>query len=401
MSADDPARPSSTSPPAMADTARPLRVGIACFSTFGGSGVVACEIGLSLAARGHQIHVFSDDRPSRLADAGANLTFHPVELRPYPQLKDSPYALGLTSAIVDVSKRERLDVVHAHYAIPHAISAYLARQVLLPDAPAVVTTLHGTDITLVGNDASFLPLTRFSILASQAVTTPSRWLAEATRRNFDIPGAACAIEVIPNFVDTRRFSPAAVPLPRPRLLDLVHVSNFRPLKRIDDVVLIFDEARRLLPGAPLVLTLVGDGPERPRVEALVARLGLGEHVRFLGERIDLPAVLRRSDLFLLPSETESFGLAALEAMACGVPVVASDVGGIPEVVVDGESGLLAPVGDTPAMARHVVRLLGDPAEHARFAAAARRRVESTFRLEPIVARYEALYRRVIAGTSTG
>jgi N-acetyl-alpha-D-glucosaminyl L-malate synthase BshA len=398
MTADDPARPSPPSPPAVSDPARPLRVGIACFSTFGGSGVIACEIGLSLAARGHRIHVFSDDRPSRLADAGANLTFHPVELRPYPQLKDSPYALGLTSAIVDVSKRERLDVVHAHYAIPHAISAYLARQVLLPDAPAVVTTLHGTDITLVGNDASFLPLTRFSILASQAVTTPSRWLAEATRRNFDIAASARAIEVIPNFVDTARFSPAAAPPPRPRSLDLVHVSNFRPLKRVDDVVLIFDEARRLLPGAPLVLTLVGDGPERPRVEALVARLGLSEHVRFLGERIDLPTVLRRSDVFLLPSETESFGLAALEAMACGVPVVASDVGGIPEVVVDGESGLLAPVGDTPAMARHVVRLLGDPAEHARFAAAARRRVDSTFRLEPIVARYEALYRRVVAGT---
>lgn len=382
----------------MTTSARPLRVGIACFSTFGGSGVIAAEIGLSLAARGHKIHVFSDERPSRLGDEQENLRFHPVEIRTYPQLKDSPYALGLTSAIVDVSKREHLDVLHAHYAIPHAISVYLARQVLLPEAPAVVTTLHGTDITLVGSDPSFLPLTRFSIVASDAVTTPSAWLREATYVNLDVPRTV-PIDVVPNFVDTARFSPAAERAPRGAGAPfvLVHVSNFRPLKRVDDVVRVFAEARRRMPGTPLGLRLVGDGPERARVEALVRDLGLEASVEFLGERIDLPAVLRESDVFLLPSETESFGLAALEALACGVPVVASRVAGIPEVVADGEVGLLAPVGDVSGMATHVVRLLGDRALLERFSRAARRHVEAHFQLEPMVSRYEALYRRVVDG----
>ena len=381
---------------------RPLRIGIACFSTFGGSGVIASEIGLSLAARGHQIHVFSDDRPSRLGGEKQNLRFHPVEIRTYPQLKDSPYALGLTSAIVDVCKRERLDVLHAHYAIPHAISVYLARQVLLPEAPALVTTLHGTDITLVGSDPSFLPLTRFSIVASDAVTTPSAWLREATYVNLDVPRTV-AIDVVPNFVDTVRFAPPAA---RTATGDtapyvLVHVSNFRPLKRVDDVVRIFAETRRRMPGTKVVLRLVGDGPERPRVEALVSELGLEADVEFLGERVDLPAVLRHADVFLLPSETESFGLAALEALACGVPVVASRVAGIPEVVADGEVGLLAPVGDVAGMAAHVVRLLGDRALLERFSRAARRHVETHFQVEPMVSRYEAIYRRLVDGNPAG
>ncbi|HEY8927454.1 MAG TPA: N-acetyl-alpha-D-glucosaminyl L-malate synthase BshA [Polyangia bacterium] len=374
----------------------PLRVGIACFSTFGGSGVIASEIGLALAARGHRVHVFSDERPSRLpAEDGSNLIFHRVEIRPYPQLKDSPYALGLTSAIVDVCRRERLDVVHAHYAIPHAISAYLARQILAPDgdAPAIVTTLHGTDITLVGNDPSFLPLTRFSILASDAVTTPSAWLARATRQNFAISEDR-PIDVIPNFVDPARFHPAPPSAPQARPRALVHVSNFRPLKRVADVVRIFHAAAALRPELPLTLALVGDGPDRAAVEALAAELGVRDRVQLLGERVDLPSLLRASDLFLLPSETESFGLAALEAMACGLPVVASDVGGLPEVVVHGETGFLAPVGDVAAMARHVARLLGDECERARFGAAARARVEAHFRPDPIVTRYETLYRTV-------
>jgi N-acetyl-alpha-D-glucosaminyl L-malate synthase BshA len=329
----------------VSNDARPLRVGIACFSTFGGSGVVASEIGLTMAARGHTVHVFSDERPGRLGEATAPVHFHRVEIRSYPQLKDSPYALGLTSKIVEVARRDGLDLLHAHYAIPHAISAYLARQVLGAGAPAIVTTLHGTDITLVGNDPSFLPLTRFSILESDAVTAPSAWLAGATHRLLDIP-SDLAIDVIPNFVDTARFAPAveresdgATRAPdRPAVL--VHVSNFRALKRVDDVFAIFVEARRRMPGAPLSLWLVGDGPERERIRMGVRDQGLGAHVQFLGERIDLPTVLREADLFLLPSESESFGLAALEAMACGVPVVASDVGGIPEVVIDGETGLL-------------------------------------------------------------
>ena len=382
----------------MSTSERPLRIGIVCFSTFGGSGVIASEIGLCLASRGHRVHVFSDDRPSRLGDETRNLFFHPVELRTYPQLKDSPYALGLTSAIVDVCQRERLDVVHAHYAIPHAISAYLARQVLLPHAPVVVTTLHGTDITLVGNDPSFLPLTRFSIMASDAVTTPSTWLREATYQNLDVPRTV-PIEVIANFVDTERFSPGPAPAHRPpeRPFVLLHVSNFRPLKRVEDTVHTLAEVRRRLPGVNVTLRLVGDGPERERIHALVRTLNLGEHVHFLGERIDLPAVYRESDVFLLPSQTESFGLAALEALACGVPVVASRVGGIPEVVIDGEVGLLAELGDTVQMGAHVARLLTDDGMRARIARAARQRVETHFQLEPMVNRYEALYRRLVPG----
>jgi len=249
----------------------------------------------------------------------------------------------------------------------------------------------------VGSDPSFLPLTRFSIAASDAVTTPSAWLREATYQQLDVPRSV-AIEVVPNFVDTVRFSPVG----RARAADrspqhpfvLVHVSNFRPLKRVQDVVRIFAEARRLLPAAPLRLRLVGNGPERPGIEALVRELELQPFVRFLGDQVDLPALLRDSDLFLLPSETESFGLAALEAMACGVPVVASRVAGIPEVVADGESGLLAPVGDVAAMAGHVARLASDAAALTRFSAAARARAESHFQPGPIVDRYEALYQRL-------
>jgi N-acetyl-alpha-D-glucosaminyl L-malate synthase BshA len=383
----------------MNTAAPPLRVGIACFSTFGGSGVVASEIGLTLAARGHTVHVFSDDRPGRLGEGSANVYFHRVEIRSFPQLKDSPYALGLTSKIVEVARREGLDLLHAHYAIPHAISAYLARQVLGSTAPAIVTTLHGTDITLVGNDPSFLPLTRFSIMRSDAVTAPSAWLAEATHRLLDIP-RGLTIEVIPNFVDTARFAPSppndARTGPRGRPTVLVHVSNFRALKRVDDVVAIFVEARRRLLETPLSLWMVGDGPDRERIRQRVDALDLTAHVQFLGERIDLPDVLRHADVFLLPSESESFGLAALEAMSCGVPVVASHVGGIPEVVIDGETGLLAPVGDVATMATHVVKLLTDSALHARFASAARERAVTFFPLEPTVARYESLYRRLLA-----
>jgi len=382
---------------------RPLRIGIACFSTFGGSGVVASEAALSLAARGHRVHLFSDERPGRLGQGAGQVQFHGVAVRAYPQLKDSPYALALTSKIVEVARRDGLDLLHAHYAIPHAISAYLARQVLAAGGeaqPAIVTTLHGTDITLVGNDPGFLPLTRFSILASDAVTAPSAWLAEATHRLLDVPRDR-AIEVIPNFVDTGHFTPAPTaqtggrrpPDGRPVL---IHVSNFRPLKRVADVVAIFAEVRRRLPAAPPVLWLVGDGPERERVRDLLRDLGLDAQAQFLGERIDLPELLREADLFLLPSESESFGLAALEAMACGVPVVGSRVGGIPEVVSDGETGLLAPVGDVAAMAAHVVRLLEDQPLRQRFARAARERAATVFPLEPTVAKYEALYRRVLA-----
>ena len=382
------------------DIAPPLRVGVVCFSTFGGSGVIAAEIATSLAQRGHAVHVFSDDVPGRLDPTRPNVSFHRVAPPDYPQLKHSPYTLALTSKIVEVSRRERLDVVHAHYALPHAVSAHLAREVLATDAggpgaaPKLVTTLHGTDITLVGSDPSFLPLTRFSIGASDAVTTPSAWLARATHETLGVPGTV-AIDVIPNFVDAARFRPAgATPRPLPDRPVVVHVSNFRPVKRVPDVVEVF---ARLRATRLARLRLVGDGPERPRVEAMVAALGLTAEVEFLGERVDLPVLLREADLFLLPSETESFGLAALEAMASGVPVIASAVGGLPEVIPDGEVGFLCPLGDVEAMAAAARRLFDDAPLHARLSSAARRLAETRYRVEPAVDRYVAVYRRVLGG----
>jgi N-acetyl-alpha-D-glucosaminyl L-malate synthase BshA len=374
---------------------RPLSIGVACFSTFGGSGVVAAEVAASLARRGHSVHVFSDARPARLPEGVAGLSFHAVEAPPYPQLGHDLYTLALASKIVDVARERGLDVVHAHYAIPHAVSAELARQILAAETPAratrVVTTLHGTDSTLVGLDPSFQPLTRFSVVGSDAVTAPSRWLAEASRRHLALPDAV-AIDVVPNFVDVARFTPAAAPAPAVPLL--VHVSNFRPLKRVEDVVRVFARARA---AGPLRLRLVGDGPAREATLALAASLGVAADVEWLGEREDLPALLAGAAAFLLPSASESFGLAALEALACGVPVVASRVGGLPEVVADGEVGFLHDAGDVGAMAASVGRLARDPALRARLGAAARQRAETHFPVEPAVDRYEAIYRRVLGG----
>jgi len=373
--------------------AAPLRVGVVCFSTFGGSGVVAAEVASALAERGHAVHVFSDDVPGRLDPDRPGIQFHPVRPPAYPQLKHSPYPLALTSKIVDVARRDGLDVIHAHYALPHAASAVLARAVLGGDrgqVPRLVTTLHGTDITLVGSDASFLPLTQFSITASDAVTTPSAWLAAATFQKLGIPSSV-RIDVIPNFVDAARFSPG--PATAREVPVLLHVSNFRPVKRVDDVVALFAALRA---ERPLRLRLVGDGPDRARLQAEVAARGLAADVEFLGEQIDLPAVMRGADLFVLPSETESFGLAALEAMACGLPVVASDVGGLPEVIADGETGFLRPMGDVAALTAAARLLLDDPPLRARFAAAGRRRAETQYQRDPAVDSYLAVYRRVLA-----
>jgi L-malate glycosyltransferase len=366
-----------------------LSIGLACFSTFGGSGVVAAEIARSLARRGRRVHVFSDDPPGRLAARRDGVTFHRVEAPAYPQLRHDLYTLALASKIIEVARRDGLDVVHAHYALPHAVSAQLARRVLAAEpsarAPRVVTTLHGTDTTLVGIDPSFLPLTRFSVLDSDAVTVPSTWLAEATRRNLDVPDVA--IDVIPNFVDTARFAPGGAPA-----AVVVHVSNFRALKRTDDVVRIFARVRA---DRAVRLRLVGDGPEHARALTLARELGVAADVDAVGERDDLPSLLADAAAFLLPSENESFGLAALEALACGVPVVASRVGGVPEVVRDGEVGFLHDVGDVAAMAASTARLLDDPALRARLGRAARAHAEAHFRVEPAVDRYEAIYARVL------
>jgi N-acetyl-alpha-D-glucosaminyl L-malate synthase BshA len=369
-----------------------LSIGVACFSTFGGSGVIAAEVASALARRGHGVCVFSDAPPGRLDQSPGGVTFHRVEAPAYPQLGHDLYTLALASKIIDVARREGLDVVHAHYALPHAVSAELARQVLVADgaaAPRVVTTLHGTDTTLVGIDPTFLPLTRFAVLGSDAVTVPSTWLAEATRRNLDLP-APFPIDVVPNFVDTDRFAPGTGPAAAPPVI--VHVSNFRALKRVTDVVRVFARVRAARPAR---LRLVGDGPERAAVMALARELGVEGDVELVGERDDLPASLTDATAFLLPSETESFGLAALEALSCGVPVVASRVGGVPEVVLDGEVGFLHAVGDCAAMAASTLRLMGEPTLRARLGQAARAHALAHFRAPPAVDRYEAIYARVM------
>lgn len=390
--------------------AEPLNVGIICYPTYGGSGIIATEIGAALAARGHRVHVVSYDVPARWEARAANLFFHAVEVRDYPLFPHAQYALALASRLVDVARWERLDLLHVHYAVPHATSAYLARQVLGPGAPKVITTLHGTDITLVGSDPTYLPITRFSILASDLVTAPSEYLRAASRERLDLPAEA-PIEVIPNFVDTARFAPAAR-RDRARLCPLfsragaaaqalcdasrvlVHISNFRALKRVGDVVEVF---ARVAAQTPAVLVMVGDGPDRVAAEARVRERGLAERVTFVGKQENFVDWLPHADAFLLPSETESFGLAALEALSCGVPVVASAVGGLPEVVADGECGFLHPVGAVADMAASVLRLFTDGALHARLAAAARARALARFRMEPAIDRYEAAYRRVLGG----
>jgi N-acetyl-alpha-D-glucosaminyl L-malate synthase BshA len=316
----------------------------------------------------------------------------------YPLFDDSHYALALASKMVEVSASQQLDLLHVHYAIPHATSAFLAKQVLAARAPRLVTTLHGTDITVVGNHRSFLPITRFSIVQSDGITVPSFYLRDATYENLDVPRSV-SIEVIPNFVDSEKFKPVehkrGDPVQRlfgegkkwpegdrrPRVL--VHNSNFRPLKRVEDVIHIFAEVHRTVPA---LLVLVGDGPERARIERLVHQLNLTSAVAFMGEQLNFLEVLQNSDVFLLPSQIESFGLAALEALSCGVPVVASRVGGIPEVVVHGETGFLHDVGDTSSMARSVVRMLQDGALYQKI---------SAWKLEPMVSRYEKTYRRIL------
>jgi N-acetyl-alpha-D-glucosaminyl L-malate synthase BshA len=332
----------------------------------------------------------SDHRPARLVPNSLHVSFHEVASLEYPLGAQRSYALALAAKMIEVAQLEKLDLFHVHYAVPHTMSALMAKQALGTRAPRLLTTLHGTDVTLLGSDSLFRPLTQLAVHASDGLTAPSRWLADVARTTLGLP-ADVGIDVIPNFVDANLFSPGP-PTGRSTTRVLTHVSNFRPIKRVDDVVRVFAAVRSQ---ARVRLELVGDGPERPRVEALVRELGIEHDVRFHGETPDLVELYRASDVFLLPSASESFGLAALEAMACGVPVVAADVGGVPEVVVDGETGFLAAVGDVQGMARHVRLLLGDERLHARVSAAARRHAESHFQIEPAIDRYEAAYRRLL------
>jgi len=379
----------------------PLHLAITCFPTFGGSGMVATGIGLAMAERGHRVHFIARELPFQRASMPRGVTFHEVTESDYPALqRTGTYPIALASKMIEVATAEPLDVLHVHYAVPHATAAWMAREVLGEKGPRVVTTLHGTDTTLVGIHPSYLPMTRFSILRSDAVTTPSEFLRDATWSGFSLPRSV-PIDVIPNFVDTERYAPgrerAALRALFPDLEEhepvLVHVSNFRPVKRITDVVGVFAEVHRQ---RPCRLVLVGDGPERVPAERMLRELGLASRVAFPGRRDDFVALLAASDVFLLPSEQESFGLAALEALSCGVPVVASNIGGIPEVVRHGETGLLAPLGDVRAMADHVLSLVRDAGRWRSFSQRARADVLERFRMEPAIDRYEALYRRLAA-----
>lgn len=379
-----------------------LSLGITCFPTFGGSGIVATEIGLAMARRGHRVHFIARELPVRLDPSADGVYFHEVTESDYPVLRNGgAYPIALASKLIEVAMFERLDLLHVHYAVPHATAAWMAREVLGPAAPRLVTTLHGTDITLVGTDPSYLPLTRFSVLKSDAVTTPSTFLRQATYDGLELP-PGLEIDVIPNFVDTDRYRPAVTRDPgRLRALFpdveagepvLFHVSNFRPVKRICDVLKVLAAVNAQV---PCRLVLVGDGPDRSGAERRLRELGLGHRVACLGKQERFVDWLALADVFLLPSESESFGLAALEALSCGVPVVASDVGGLPELVAHGRTGFLAPVGDIDAFASHVLHLIRNRPQWQAMSSAARASVVDRFRPGPALDRYEAVYRRVL------
>ena len=373
-----------------------MKIGIACYPTYGGSGAVATELGLGLAARGHEIHFLSYAPPFRLSGLRERVFFHEVEMADYPLFEHPPYTLALAVAIHQVARDRGLDLVHVHYAIPHAASAWLAGQMFEGTGrPRLVTTLHGTDITLIGRHPSFRSMTRFTILRSDGLTAVSRYLKRETEENFDVSGAS--IRVIPNFVDTDRYRRNAAPYDRARLAPggeklLIHVSNYRAVKRVEDVIDIFARVTERIPSR---MIMVGDGPDRPLVRRRAEELGVTGRVSFLGQHTSVEDLLVHGDLFLLPSKTESFGLAALEAMACGTPVVASRAGGLPELVADGESGLLYEPGDVEGMADGALGILASPELWGRMSECGRRIAETRFSAPAVIGMYEDYYREVL------
>ncbi|HUV31246.1 MAG TPA: N-acetyl-alpha-D-glucosaminyl L-malate synthase BshA [Acidobacteriota bacterium] len=374
-------------------------IGITCYPVAGGSGIVATELGQQLAARGHEIHFVSYAMPFRLDRYQTNLMFHAVETTAYPLFKFPPYTLTLASKIADVSRNYNLDILHMHYAIPHAACAYLARQLLADSGscqPKIITTLHGTDITLVGSDPSFYDITRFSIRMSDGITAVSAYLARETEEVFRINKE---IRVIHNFFDVDRFKPGQNDVPKCEFAEegeflISHISNFRPVKRTLDVVDIFD---RIASELPARLLLIGEGPDIVLARRQVNRRGLTDRVIFLGNQTRVEAILPCSDLFLMPSEEESFGLAALEALACGVPVIGSAGTGLVEVVDHDKTGFLLPIGETAAMARAAVSLLRDGQKLSMFKKAAAETAVAKFRADKIVGEYESYYQEVLNG----
>lgn len=372
-----------------------MKIGIVCYPTFGGSGVVATELGKALANEGHQVHFITYSQPARLDFFSANLFYHEVSVRNYPLFDYAPYESALASKLVDVVRFEQLDVLHVHYAIPHASAAFMAKQILASYGLhiPVVTTLHGTDITLVGKDPTYKPVVTFSINQSDGVTTVSEDLKEDTYRHFEITKE---IKVIPNFIDFSRFSlqakdhfKKAIAPNNERIL--IHTSNFRKVKRTEDVIKIFEKVQAVIPSK---LLMVGDGPERVYNEQLCRSLNICENVRFLGKQDAVEEILSVSDLFLMPSESESFGLAALEAMACKVPIITTNAGGLPELNVDGFCGYMSNVGDVDAMAAHAMEILKDDETLNRFKENAFTRAQD-FDLKKILPEYINYYKEVI------
>lgn len=375
-----------------------MRIGITCYPTYGGSGVVATELGMELAVRGHEIHFISYAPPIRMQLGNGNIQFHEVEVASYPLFDHPPYALALATKMLEVFESVSLDLLHVHYAIPHSVSALLARAMAAPRRLPFITTLHGTDITLVGSNRSYLPITRFSIEQSDGVTAISHYLKKRTVDEFEIKRP---IEVIPNFVncdlycrtkasDPRQWAPNGEPI-------LMHLSNFRPVKRVTDVVEIFSLVRETIPAK---LVLMGDGPDRGTAEYLVRKKRLQKDVFFLGKQDNVYEKLAAADLFLLPSELESFGLAALEAMACEVPVIATDVGGLPEVVEDGVDGYLVEPGDVRAAADHAIEILSRADRGREMGQRARINARKKYCANDVIPAYERYYQRVLESSAS-
>ena len=373
-----------------------MNIGITVYPTYGGSGIVGSELGKELAERGHTVHFIASSLPTRLTQLSERVRFHEVEMMSYPLFEHQPYSLALATKMAKVAEAENLDLLHVHYAIPHSISGILARESLRPNRYLpVITTLHGTDITLVGADRSYLPITRYGIVQSDGVTAISNYLKEATREIFNFDD----IQVIPNFVCQEDYKRHPVDELRKQLAPanetlLVHVSNFRPVKRPVDCVEILD--RVLKQGLNARLIMVGDGSERPNAEHRAQCLGILNRCSFVGKQAKIVDYLSASDVLLLPSEQESFGLAALEAMACEVPVIASHVGGIPEVVTDGETGFLSEVSDVDKMGRDAARLVSDSVLRQEMGRRARESAISRYRTDVVIPQYLDFYEQVLA-----
>jgi len=366
-----------------------VRIGITCYPTYGGSGIVATELGLELANRGHQVHFITYANPIRLSER-PDILYHEVEVSNYPLFQYPPYCLALASRMAEVAEQYELDLLHVHYAIPHSVSAMLAKGILSAQRRLpFVTTLHGTDITLVGMDRSYYPITKYSIEQSDAVTAISEDLRRHTVEVFDVTKR---LETIHNFVNADLYRPSEERTPGPPRM--IHLSNFRPVKRVADCIRVLAEVRKTVDAE---LWMVGDGPERGAAERLAHDLGLTCSVKFLGKRNDVPALLREADVLLMPSEMESFGLAALEGMSSGVVPVGTNVGGVPELITHGVDGYLSDVGNVEGMAVHAAGLLEDLDRCRAIGRAARRTAEERFSTELIIPKYEAMYRRVVEG----